>query len=101
MQAFFYIIFFLRHLDSLKFFFKAGREAPSPAQEIVVNKFCCHKFYPPIITVGHPAAIVPPCAVLSPCRAAGCPPINTVADPLLMVSGGPVQVSISPTFAAG
>jgi hypothetical protein len=34
-------------------------------------------------------------------RAAGMPPISTVADPLAMVSGGPVQRHTSPTLAAG
>jgi hypothetical protein len=29
------------------------------------------------------------------------PPINTVAEPMAMESGGPVQVAISPTLAAG
>jgi hypothetical protein len=39
--------------------------------------------------------------VLSPIRAAGLPPINTVPDPAAMVSGGPVQTHMSPTVAAG
>jgi hypothetical protein len=34
-------------------------------------------------------------------RAAGLPPIITVADPMTMVSGGPTQVQLSPTTAAG
>jgi hypothetical protein len=45
--------------------------------------------------------IVPPCAVESPIRAAGIPPIMTVAEPITMVSGGPVHVAMSPTLAAG
>jgi hypothetical protein len=45
--------------------------------------------------------MVPPCAVESPIRAAGLPPINTVDDPMAIVSGGPTQTSISPTQAAG
>jgi hypothetical protein len=57
--------------------------------------------YPPIKTVGDPIAMVPPCAVVSPCLAAGLPPIITVADPLTIVSGGPTQVQKSPTTAAG
>lgn len=57
--------------------------------------------YPPIITVGHPATIVPPCAVLSPMRAAGLPPIITVDEPFTIVSGGPTQTHMSPTTAAG
>ena len=51
--------------------------------------------------MGHPLTIEPPCAVLSPMRAAGLPPIITVAEPLMMVSGGPAQTHISPTTAAG
>jgi hypothetical protein len=43
----------------------------------------------------------PPCAVESPIRAAGIPPINTVVDPIMMESGGPAQVHRSPTRAAG
>ena len=54
-----------------------------------------------MFTVGYPAVIEPPCAVLSPILAAGEPPIITVADPAAMVSGGPVQVNISPARAAG
>jgi hypothetical protein len=34
-------------------------------------------------------------------RAAGLPPIKTVAEPLTIVSGGPVQVAMSPKQAAG
>lgn len=34
-------------------------------------------------------------------RAAGIPPIFTVADPAAMVSGGPEHVTMSPTRAAG
>lgn len=34
-------------------------------------------------------------------RAAGDPHMNTVDDPMMIVSGGPAQVAISPTFAAG
>jgi hypothetical protein len=60
-----------------------------------------HFFYPPIITVGQPRVIVPPCAVWSPCLAAGLLPIITVAEPLMIESGGPVQVHISPIVAAG
>jgi hypothetical protein len=57
--------------------------------------------YPPMITVAHPNVIAPPCAVLSPCLAAGIPPIITVPEPAAIVSGGPVHVSISPDLAAG
>ena len=45
--------------------------------------------------------ITPPCEVESPSRAAGFPPIITVADPLMMVAGGPAQTQESPTRAAG
>ena len=34
-------------------------------------------------------------------RAAGFPPINTVDDPFIMVSGGPTHTHMSPTTAAG
>ena len=45
--------------------------------------------------------IVPPCAVESPMRAAGFLPIMTVADPLIIVSGGPTHTQLSPMTAAG
>ena len=51
--------------------------------------------------MGHPITMLPPWAVVSPIRAAGLPPIITVAEPLMMVSGGPTQVAISPITAAG
>jgi len=54
-----------------------------------------------MITVGHPATITPPCAVESPMRAAGIPPIITVDEPMAMLSGGPTQIAMSPTRAAG
>src|SRR3954463_1915846 len=57
--------------------------------------------YPPIITVGKPNTIVPPCAVLSPILAAGLPPIKTVTDPFIIESGGPTHVHILPKVAAG
>jgi hypothetical protein len=60
-----------------------------------------HTPHPPIITVGSPTVIVPPWAVLSPMRAAGLPPINTVAEPFTTESGGPTQTQLSPTTAAG
>ncbi len=59
------------------------------------------KNHPPIKTVGHPIAIVPPCAQLSPTLAAGKNPIMTVAEPFAMVSGGPTQVAMSVALAAG
>jgi hypothetical protein len=58
-------------------------------------------YYPPICTVGSPTTITPPCAVKSPCLAAGLPPINTVDDPFTIVSGGPTHTNKSPTTAAG
>src|SRR4051812_49915117 len=57
--------------------------------------------YPPIITVGQPRMIVPPCAVLSPILAAGLPQMSTVAEPFTILSGGPTQTHIEPTVAAG
>ena len=45
--------------------------------------------------------MLPPWAVVSPIRAAGLPPIMTVAEPITMLSGGPTQVHISPITAAG
>ncbi len=57
--------------------------------------------YPPIKTFIQPKTILPPCAVVSPIRAAGLPPIITVAEPFTMASGGPTQVAMSPTTAAG
>lgn len=54
-----------------------------------------------MITVGKPSTMLPPCAVASPIRADGLPPINTVALPSIIVSGGPTQTHISPTTAAG
>jgi hypothetical protein len=60
-----------------------------------------YSYHPPIITVGQPRIITPPCAVESPMRAAGLPPINTVAEPITMLSGGPTHTHISPRQAAG
>lgn len=45
--------------------------------------------------------ILPPCAQVSPILAAGLPPINTDADPLIIASGGPTQTQLSPITAAG
>jgi hypothetical protein len=45
--------------------------------------------------------IEPPCAVISPMRAAGRLLIITVSDPFTIVSGGPTQVAMSVTRAAG
>jgi hypothetical protein len=57
--------------------------------------------YPPIMTVGQPATIVPPWAVLSPRRAAGFLQIRTVAEPLMMESGGPTHTHMLPKVAEG
>src|SRR6185312_8279867 len=54
-----------------------------------------------MMTVKQPSTMVPPCAVLSPMRAAGRPPINTLGAPMTMVSGGPTQVTMLLTRAAG
>ena len=62
---------------------------------------CQPSHHPPIITVGQPKTITPPCAVWSPRRAAGILPIITVAEPLAIVSGGPTHTHMSPTRAAG
>jgi len=55
----------------------------------------------PIITVGQPTTITPPCAVGSPIRAAIRFPIKTVGDPFAMVSGGPTHTHMSVARAAG
>lgn len=53
-------------------------------------------------TLGHPATIMPPCAVLSPRREAGLPPMSTVASPCASVSGGELtHTARSPMRAAG
>src|SRR5688572_20922713 len=57
--------------------------------------------HPPICTVGKPATITPPCAVKSPCLAAGLLLMSTVVEPFTIVSGGPTHTSRSPTTAAG
>src|SRR5688572_18457873 len=79
------------------FLLKAGGN-PQPVPK---NDFLIVIIYPPMITVGQPMIIIPPCAVESPIRAAGIPPMSTVADPLMMLSGGPVHTHISPIRAAG
>src|ERR1051325_723876 len=54
-----------------------------------------------MMTVAHPAVMLPPCAVESPCRAAPLPPSNTVREPLTTLSGGPLHVHCVPRIAAG
>src|ERR1700674_2619004 len=53
------------------------------------------------MTVKQPSTMVPPCMVESPIRAAMRLPMRTVAEPIAMVSGGPTQVAMSVTRAAG
>src|SRR5208337_4808415 len=53
----------------------------------------------PIRTVGRPTTMLPPWAVKSPKRAAGCPPTRTLNDPKAITSGGPTHVAMSPTRA--
>ena len=63
--------------------------------------FSTSPIHPPICTVGIPPTITPPCAVKSPCRAAGRPPMKTVDEPITITSGGPAQTHKSPITAAG
>lgn len=56
---------------------------------------------PPMITVGAPDTMVPPCAVMSPSRAAGLPESKTVVDPLITVEGGPTHTHMLLRVAAG
>jgi len=55
----------------------------------------------PMITVGQPTTMAPPCAVGSPILAAIRPLIITVGEPITITSGGPTQIAISVTRAAG
>ena len=54
-----------------------------------------------IITVGAPSTITPPWAVGSPMRAAGLPPIITFVEPMMIESGGPTHVHMSPDAGGG
>ncbi len=45
--------------------------------------------------------MTPPCAVVSPMRAAGIPPIITEVEPFAITSGGPAHTHKSLTRAAG
>lgn len=56
---------------------------------------------PPISTVGKPSTIAPPWTVGSSTRAADRLQINTVIEPFNIASGGPTQVAVSVTRAAG
>src|SRR5688572_23013450 len=55
----------------------------------------------PISTVGKPITIEPPCAVMSPSRAAGRPQTSTVTDAFTITSGGPTHTHISVARACG
>lgn len=55
----------------------------------------------PTSTVGSPTWIIPPCAVASMIRTTGFPIARTVNDPITVESGGPTQISISPTTDTG
>ena len=55
----------------------------------------------PINTVGAPSTIAPPCAVISPIRAAGLLHRNVVNDPSMTESGGPTHTHMLPMVAAG
>ena len=101
-QALLDILLIRHHLYTV--FCQRRRKVPTFSQKAIIVQYIilfAHTLHPPIITVGHPATIVPPCAVLSPIRAAGLPPIITVDEPFTIVSGGPTQTHMSPTTAAG
>src|SRR5208283_2896603 len=55
----------------------------------------------PIMTVKQPRTMTPPWTVGSPMRAAMRLPMSTVGEPMTIMSGGPTQVAISVTRAAG
>src|SRR5271157_2686124 len=55
----------------------------------------------PIMTVKQPRTMTPPWTVGSPMRAAMRLPMRTVGEPMAIMSGGPTQVAISVTRAAG
>src|ERR1019366_1451762 len=55
----------------------------------------------PTSTVRHPNTILPPWTVRSPSRAWGMGIVKTVEDPTAIISGGPTQVALSVTRAAG
>src|SRR5690606_21023748 len=70
-----------------------------PIFRILSSAFRLPSFFihPPIKTVNSPKTMLPPCAVLSPKRAAGIPSMSTEEEPIMMESGGPAHVAISPT----
>ena len=45
--------------------------------------------------------MLPPCAELSPILAAGLPPMSTLGDPTIIVSGGPTHTALAVRVAAG
>src|ERR1039458_2323336 len=55
----------------------------------------------PMMQVGEPRTITPPCTVGSPSLAAGRKLIITPVDPMTIMSGGPTQVAMLVTVAAG
>jgi hypothetical protein len=55
----------------------------------------------PMMQVGQPNTITPPCAVGSPILAAGRKLIITPIEPMMIMSGGPTHVAMSVTVAAG
>lgn len=87
----------------------ARRQSPKPLKNISSDLHHHHTPSPmqalglaqPMSTVGQPIMMAPPCAVVSPCLAAGFPPISTVVDPIATTSGGPTHTHISPTTDAG
>ena len=83
-------------ISTLQGFGKRWRKGPANTQNRFFASMFRFYFYPPIITVVLPTVMVPPCAVVSPIRAAGIPPIKTVAEPLVILSGGPTQVNKFP-----
>lgn len=52
-------------------------------------------------TVGQPDVMAPPWFIVSPRRAAGILQTMTVALPLATLEGGPTQIPMVPTCAAG
>jgi hypothetical protein len=82
---------------------KNRRKKPACSQKRIhlIHVVILIAIYPPICTVGNPPTITPPWAVISPCLAAGLPPINTDVLPFTITSGGPAQTHMSETTDAG
>ena len=90
----------LEHLHAAGRAVEGRRERPAAAEErtVVAGSGRVGHVSPPISTVGAPGGItMPPPAVESVTRAAGLPPISTVAEPLTIVSAP----QLSPSVAAG